>query len=193
MFDRLLSSIARALDEAGISYMVIGGQAVLLYGEPRLTRDIDITLGIDASALDRLLVLAHRLGLQSAVKDTAAFVSKTNVFPASDPASGIRVDFIFSFTPYEAAAIGRTVSRTLDGHPVHYAAVEDVIIHKLFAGRARDLEDIRGILRRQPELDRAYLEHWLSELTGTNGRNLWREYLAVREETDRFLQGGRQG
>jgi len=26
--------------------MVIGGQAVLLYGEPRLTRDIDITLGI---------------------------------------------------------------------------------------------------------------------------------------------------
>jgi len=25
--------------------MVIGGQAVLLYGEPRLTKDIDITLG----------------------------------------------------------------------------------------------------------------------------------------------------
>jgi hypothetical protein len=25
--------------------MIIGGQAVLLYGEPRLTKDIDITLG----------------------------------------------------------------------------------------------------------------------------------------------------
>ncbi|GAH87084.1 unnamed protein product, partial [marine sediment metagenome] len=27
--------------------MIIGGQAVLLYGEPRLTRDIDVTLGDD--------------------------------------------------------------------------------------------------------------------------------------------------
>ena len=29
--------------------MIIGGQAVLLYGEPRLTRDIDITLGVNAN------------------------------------------------------------------------------------------------------------------------------------------------
>jgi hypothetical protein len=33
--------------------MIIGGQAVLLYGEPRLTRDIDITLGVSAEHLDR--------------------------------------------------------------------------------------------------------------------------------------------
>jgi hypothetical protein len=32
--------VARELKEASIPYMVIGGQAVLLYGEPRLTRDI---------------------------------------------------------------------------------------------------------------------------------------------------------
>ncbi len=30
--------------------MVFGGQAVLMYGEPRFTQDIDITLGIDTSA-----------------------------------------------------------------------------------------------------------------------------------------------
>ncbi len=32
------------LDEAGVRYMIIGGQAVLFYGELCLTRDIDITL-----------------------------------------------------------------------------------------------------------------------------------------------------
>lgn len=32
--------------------MIIGGQAVLLYGEPRLTRYIDITLGIDTEYID---------------------------------------------------------------------------------------------------------------------------------------------
>ncbi len=185
MFAHLLSLVARALDAAGIPYMVIGGQAVLLYGEPRLTRDIDITLGVDAGALDRLLSVTRGLGLQPAVKDPSAFVSKTNVLPVADAASGIRIDFIFSFTPYEAAAIARAVSRDVEKHPVRYAAVEDVIIHKLFAGRARDLEDVRGVLRRRPKLDEAYLERWLSQFTGVGGRDLWREYRAVREETDR--------
>ena len=41
--------------------MIIGGQAVLLYGEPRLTKDIDITLGIDFDELDRLLKVISEL------------------------------------------------------------------------------------------------------------------------------------
>ncbi len=43
MFEHLLAKIATALNKAEIPYMVIGGQAVLLYGEPRLTKGIDIT------------------------------------------------------------------------------------------------------------------------------------------------------
>jgi hypothetical protein len=46
MFTQLLERIAHGLDERQIPYMVIGGQAVLIYGEPRLTRDIDITVGV---------------------------------------------------------------------------------------------------------------------------------------------------
>ena len=42
MFEDLLEKIAITLDKKGIPYMVIGGQAVLVYGEPRLIRDIDI-------------------------------------------------------------------------------------------------------------------------------------------------------
>jgi hypothetical protein len=34
--------------------MVIGGQAVLLYGEPRLTKDIDITLGEGIESLEKI-------------------------------------------------------------------------------------------------------------------------------------------
>ena len=47
MFKKLLEKIARGLDKRKIPYMVIGGNAVLIYGEPRLTQDIDITLGLD--------------------------------------------------------------------------------------------------------------------------------------------------
>jgi len=44
MIEKLIKKIAFNLDKAKIPYMIIGGQAVLLYGVPRLTRDIDITL-----------------------------------------------------------------------------------------------------------------------------------------------------
>ncbi len=46
----LLKRIAKALDDEGLAYMVIGGQAVLIYGEPRFTR----TLNIFFSGLRRL-------------------------------------------------------------------------------------------------------------------------------------------
>jgi hypothetical protein len=42
VFQDLLKRVAGELSRNAIPYMVIGGQAVLLYGEPRLTKDIDI-------------------------------------------------------------------------------------------------------------------------------------------------------
>jgi hypothetical protein len=55
MFENLLERIAQSLKNNGIPYMVIGGQAVLLYGEPRLTKVIDITLGADLTRLQDVL------------------------------------------------------------------------------------------------------------------------------------------
>ena len=61
MFERLLKSIAQGLERLGIPYMLIGGQAVLLYGEPRLTRDIDVTLGVGLERFEEV-----RQGLRTA-------------------------------------------------------------------------------------------------------------------------------
>ena len=43
--------------------MIIGGQAVLIYGEPRLTRDIDITLGVNIDNLGTIAGIVAELGL----------------------------------------------------------------------------------------------------------------------------------
>ena len=56
MFESLLKKLSQELNLQSIPYMVIGGQAVLVYGEPRLTKDIDITLGINVDELDKLVV-----------------------------------------------------------------------------------------------------------------------------------------
>ena len=47
MIAALIKRLVQHLDRRKVPYMIIGGQAVLLYGRPRLTRDIDITLGVD--------------------------------------------------------------------------------------------------------------------------------------------------
>ena len=36
-------------------------------------------------------------------------------------------------------------------------------MNKIFAGRPRDLEDVRSILLKNPDLDRKYIRKWLKE------------------------------
>lgn len=55
MFAKLIAALAQTLDQASIPYVVIGGQAVLIHGEPRFTRDIDVTLVIGPDSLPDVL------------------------------------------------------------------------------------------------------------------------------------------
>jgi len=163
MFDAILAAVARSLEAASLPYMVIGGQALLVHGEPRLTKDIDITLGVDIDSLELVKEAALSAGLKILPEDDQAFVRDTHVLPTIEPSTGIRVDLIFSFTPYERQAIGRAVSVHIGGEDVMFASAEDVIIHKLFAGRPRDLEDVRSILIKKPEVDAGYIVRWLAQ------------------------------
>ncbi|MBI5234686.1 MAG: hypothetical protein HY886_00340 [Deltaproteobacteria bacterium] len=170
MFEEILARIARRFKEKGLPYMVIGGQAVLLYGEPRLTRDIDITLGIGVDRLDDVLAAADELFLKSLLPDALQFVRRTMVLPVIEQSTGIRVDFIFSFTPYEADAIKRARKVVVKGEEVAFSSPEDLVIHKIFAGRARDIEDARSIVVRNPALDIGYIRGWLKEFEMSAGK-----------------------
>ena len=163
MFEKILSSIGVSLKKRDIPYMIIGGQAVLLYGEPRLTRDIDITLGVNVDRLDDLLAVVQELTLKPLPKDLKSFVRQTMVLPALDETTGIRVDFIFSFTPYETEAINRSKKIKILNQEVNFASPEDLIIHKIFAGRPRDIEDVRTVLLKNPDIDVRYVRKWLKE------------------------------
>ncbi|NOY65696.1 MAG: nucleotidyl transferase AbiEii/AbiGii toxin family protein [Nitrospirae bacterium] len=163
MFEELLRKIGVALERHNIPYMVIGGQAVLLHGEPRLTRDIDITLGVDLHKLQQVLSVIKELELGILVENIESFVRQTMVIPCLDEPTGIRVDFIFSYTPYEQQAISRALKVNILNQNVCFASAEDVIIHKIFAGRARDLEDVKNIIIKNPGLDIEYIKRWLRE------------------------------
>lgn len=172
MFQQIIAKTARALAEAEIPYMIIGGQAVLRYGIVRVTKDIDITLGVNIDGLPQILEVVRGLNLKILPKDYEHFVSRTMVLPVEDGKSGIRIDFVFSFLPYERQAIKRSRKVKLGAAIVRFASLEDILIHKIFSGRAKDIEDAKGIILKHPEFDARYIRKWLRQLSDTGESRL---------------------
>ncbi len=106
------------------------------------------------------------------------------MLPARHDETGLRVDFIFSTTPYERQAIDRAKRIDVAGVPVPFATAEDLIIHKLFAGRPRDLEDAVGVVQRSgARLDWTYVERWVAEFARLPGReDLPRQLAELRRQ-----------
>ena len=184
MFRELLRKTARCLNKASIPYMVIGGQAVLLYGEPRLTKDIVITLGLGIDGLHKIREIIPAIPLRIIVDHDEEFVRRTMVLPTVEERSGIRVDFIFSFSPYERQAIERAKEVRIGRGSVRFASLEDVVIHKMIAGRARDIEDARSIIIKNPGYDFSYIEKWLREFGESLGENYLEQFSKTIEEIE---------
>lgn len=165
--------------------MVIGGQAVLMYGEPRLTRDIDITLGASLDRLPELVGISDRIGFKILV-NPYDFTIKTLVLPCQDRETGIRVNYIFSWSAYEQEALVRARSIDFGGTWVKFASVEDVVIHKIIAGRPRDVEDVRLLLMKNPGFDRQYIQGWLTELDEALGEGFESRFQQVRRESQKY-------
>jgi len=123
-------------------------------------------LGVDTDKFALIKGVCGKLGLRMQPKNPEIFAGQTRVLPSEEPKSKIRVDFIFSFTPYESQAISRVKKVLVGGYSVKFASCEDVIIHKMVAGRAVDEEDVRSILAKNKDsLDRKYIRQWLSEFS----------------------------
>lgn len=185
MFEEILSKIGASLNNHKLPYMIIGGQAVLLYGEPRLTRDIDITLGVNVDRLKDLLDVISELSLKPIPENTESFVHRTMVLPAVDEATSIRVDFIFSFTTYETKAIKRARKIKILGEKVCFATPEDVIIHKIFAGRPRDIDDVTSIILKNPGIDIQDIRSWLKKFDQSSDK---KTFLKTFEEILQKIQ-----
>jgi len=183
VFKELLSKVSKELDERKTPYMIIGGQAVLLYGEPRLTKDIDITLGLSPERLSEIISLCKKLNLRILVENPKDFVNKTMVLPVQDEKTGISIDFIFSFTDYETQAIKRANPVKMLNTHVKFASLEDVVIHKIIAGRARDLEDVETMLLKNPDYDEKYIKNWLKKFDKSMQKNFSKTFLKIEKNT----------
>lgn len=153
--------IHRFLTTRRIPYAIIGGLAVQYWGEPRFTRDLDVTLLVPYESEKGLLseVLAH---FAPRITDALDFALKNRVLLIRTE-KGCDVDISLGVPGYEEKVMARTVDFNIGGgRTVKLCSAEDLIIHKAVAGRPQDCTDIEGIVLRQGRrLDGAYIQHWL--------------------------------
>ena len=141
-----LDALRRALDELDRPSMIIGGVAVIALGIPRFTVDIDATITGAGLNLGQLVEVLGRHGIHPRMPDAVAFARSTQVFLGVHEASGTPIDLSLAWLPFEEEAIAASVACDYAGVDILIPRAEDLLIYKLIALRARDVEDAEGLL-----------------------------------------------
>jgi len=172
---------ARCFRENKIPYFVTGSVASFIYGEPRLTQDIDIVADIQEKNIPGLVRFFPEGEFYLEVLSIKRAVGERSQFNIIHPSSGLKIDVIipkkneFDRLRFERR---RTV-RTAEGLEVSYSSPEDIIVSKIEfyqQGRSeKHLRDIAGIIKISgDDLDFDYLAVWMGE---KGLRAVWDDFL----------------
>ncbi|KAB2878702.1 hypothetical protein F9K33_12125 [bacterium] len=179
--DEIIRILAQFFDKEKIPYMIAGGQAVLMYGEARFTKDIDITVAMRPESYRKILdVLPADFAVDK--NNIEEFVMKAWVMPLRHKESEITADLIFGDTGFESEAIAQGRKIVKNGYETNFIAPEFLIAQKIFAGRLKDISDAESIVNIQrKKLNYGKIEQLLKKLDEELGQNdfiqLWRSII----------------
>jgi hypothetical protein len=177
------AAVQRFCDSHGWRSCIIGGIAVIRWGEPRLTRDVGVSLfagfGREHEYARAILdVLPPRI-------DGALAFAVANRVLLVRAADGIPVDIALAGFPFEQEIIDRaSLHEYLPGIELRIVSAEDLIVLKAFANRPRDWADIAGIAARQRTLDWETISQRLDPLVVLKGEpEILQTLLRIRNES----------
>jgi hypothetical protein len=168
----LLVDVSSILQKLKIPYIITGGMAVLIWGRPRFTADIDIVVELRLENVDKLTKALLMLGKanyidKEMIKDALRHGGEFNFIHGE---TGIKVDFwVLGKQPFELIRIKRGIARNILGKKVYFTSPEDLILSKLEwhqkTQSTRHLEDIQSVLEvSSKKLDMKYLKKWAEKL-----------------------------
>jgi hypothetical protein len=159
-----LFRVADLLEADGVVYMIVGALAVAMWGRPRATADIDITLRGDTGRLEALTARAEREGFrvdhewlewQPLLRDRQRRLS----------ASGTIVDLMRPRDAHDEAALDRRRHLAVEERRLPFVAPDDLVLMKLKAGRPRDFDDAATVVASRHEpIDEPYMWDWARRL-----------------------------
>jgi len=153
-----LREIFKALADADVEYVVVGGLAVIMHGHLRATRDLDLVIGLEPQNCKRGMEALSSIGLRPRLPvamadfaDPAKREDWTNnrnmlVFQLWDPANPERSVDVFVREPIDFPEMrAEAVVKDLDGVAIPVVSIRHLIRLKQAAGRPLDLDDIESL------------------------------------------------
>lgn len=166
----LLVKISKILKKLDIPYFVTGGMAVLVWGRPRFTADIDIIIGLKTTKVNDLEEALSKLGKAVYIdKDSIQrALSNYGEFNFIDSQTGLKVDFfIMKNTQWDSSCLKRVISKKILGKNVNFISAEDLILSKLLwykkSWSLRHIEDIESVIKIS-KTDKNYIRNWIIKL-----------------------------
>ena len=154
--------ILKALNAAGVRYVVIGAFAGRILGSPTLTRDIDLCHARDAENHQALAGVLQRLNARLRGVDRGVpFQLDPFSLAAGDAFTFVTDagDLDILGTPAGTSGYDDLIrtadSIDLDGLTVHVAAIDDLMRMKRAAGRPKDLIELEILAALRDEIDAA--------------------------------------
>jgi hypothetical protein len=162
-----IASILKALSDAGVRYVVVGGVAVVLHGHLRLTADLDLAVALERAnvlaAIEALTALGFRPRPPVDAKQFADPEIRSqwvrekgmlvfSLWSPSYPGTDVHL-FVDEPFPFEAFR-ERAPLTNLYGVPIPIASIADLIAMKRSSGHPEDIADIAALERIALSLDR---------------------------------------
>ncbi|MBL1173663.1 hypothetical protein [Pantanalinema sp. GBBB05] len=171
---RMLHSVFAALN---LPYYITNGVCAIAYGDPRTTRDLDVVVEIEPSAIMALVSRLEAEGFYcppGAVSDIQS--GRARVLSVTHMQLILNADIVLNaHTDFDRAKMARRRLEAIgldESEQFWLAAPEDIILAKLLWGQRSQSEkqwrDVLGILKVQGNsLDFAYLTQWAARLNVT--------------------------
>ena len=136
--------LLQLLNEFEVEYLIVGGFAVMKYGEPRYTKDLDVWVHNSARNSLRVVGALNKFGapLEHDGITAETFTEKQVVYQIG--IAPVRIDILTEITGVEfPSAWRKRVASTFFGVPVHFISLDDLMANKQALGRAIDVRDLK--------------------------------------------------
>jgi len=163
---KALKELCLLLEDQGIDYMLVGGLAVGIWGEPRATVDIDFLVAIGFDDFDTLKQKLTESNKFVFIHDKPMVFEKITFLRVTLKSNtDITVDFLFADDEFKNTALQRKELVKVNDFSLYISSPEDLIILKLLSGRLQDRLDAEKILEIQKDnLDQEYIRNWTERL-----------------------------
>jgi hypothetical protein len=156
-------------ESKGWKFCIIGGLALIRWGEPRETVDVDLTL-LTGFGSEEQFITAVLERYEPRVQRATEF-ALTNRVLLIRCSNGVGIDMALGALPFEETAIERSsMFQFAPDLQLRTCSAEDLIVFKAFASRPKDWIDVDGVIVRNAQrLDWNYIRRQLEPLVELKG------------------------